>query len=169
MRSVEFQTGPRTVVGVHYVHNNLGRTIEDFGALVDGDTVYSIGNPGEGRATTYPPSFSDRTATFPMPKPKRQYDALELTLNRRFANNWFAGASYTLSRLYGNYSGLANSDEISTPTTGVSSSDGTAVGRQHRASRQQRAHRLGHRHHPVGLQAAISIRRAASPPIVRTS
>ncbi len=56
-----------------------------------------------------------------MPKPKRQYDAMELSLNRRFASNWFAGASYTLSRLYGNYSGLANSDEISTPTTGVSS------------------------------------------------
>ena len=108
--------------GVHYVHNNLGRTIEDFGAIVNGDSVYSIGNPGEGtgadggavvRRADYGP--------FPMPMPKRQYDALELTLNRRFGNNWFAGASYTLSRLYGNYSGLANSDEISTPTTGVSS------------------------------------------------
>jgi hypothetical protein len=118
--SVEFQTGPRTVVGIHFVHNNLGRTIEDFGALVDGDSVYKIGNPGEGLAAMAAPSFSTY-GEFPMPKPKRQYDAMELTLNRRFGNNWFAGASYTLSRLYGNYSGLANSDEISTPTTGVSS------------------------------------------------
>jgi hypothetical protein len=118
--SVEFQTGPRTVVGVHFVHNNLGRTIEDFGALVNGDSVYSIGNPGEGLAAVAAPSFSTY-GEFPMPKPKRQYDALELTFNRRFGNNWFAGGSYTLSRLYGNYSGLANSDEISTPTTGVSS------------------------------------------------
>src|SRR4029079_6285182 len=31
--------------------------------------------------------------------------------------NWFASASYVYSRLYGNYAGLANSDEISTPTT----------------------------------------------------
>jgi hypothetical protein len=118
--SVEFQAGARTVVGVHYVHNNLGRTIEDFGAIVDGDSVYAIGNPGEGIGAFADPSFPNY-APFPMPKPKRQYDAMELTLNRRFGNNWFAGASYTLSRLYGNYSGLANSDEISTPTTGVSS------------------------------------------------
>ena len=56
-----------------------------------------------------------------MPTPKRQYDALELGYNRRFANNWFFSANYTLSRLYGNYSGLASSDEVTTPTTGGSS------------------------------------------------
>ena len=48
-------------------------------------------------------------------------DALELGYNRRFSNNWFFSANYTLSRLYGNYSGLASSDEITTPTTGGSS------------------------------------------------
>ena len=47
-----------------------------------------------------------------MPRPKRQYDALELGYNRRFSNNWFVSANYTLSRLYGNYSGLASSDEV---------------------------------------------------------
>ena len=31
---------PRTVATVHYVHNNLNRTIEDLGALVDGNEVY---------------------------------------------------------------------------------------------------------------------------------
>ena len=50
-----------------------------------------------------------------MPKPKRQYDALQLSLNRRFSGSWFLGGNYTLSRLYGNYSGLASSDEIRTP------------------------------------------------------
>jgi hypothetical protein len=126
--SVEFQVGPRTVFGAYYIHNDLGRTIEDFGAIVEGDSVYRIGNPGEGSATLYPSSFPDVYGDFPMPKPKRQYDALELTLNRRFSSNWFAGASYTLSRLYGNYSGLANSDEISTPTTNVSSSTAQQLG-----------------------------------------
>ena len=53
------------------------------------------------------------------PRPKRQYDALELGFNRRFAENYFFSANYTLSRLYGNYAGLASSDEIITPTTGV--------------------------------------------------
>ena len=117
---VDYQLGARQMVGVHYIHNNLGRTIEDMGALVNGDSVYVIGNPGEGQNTLYPPSYP-ATAPFATPKPKRQYDALEVTWERRFGNNWFASANYTLSRLYGNYSGTANSDEISTPTTGVSS------------------------------------------------
>ncbi len=42
--------------------------------------------------------------------------------------------SYTYSRLFGNYAGLANSDEITTPTTGVSSAttqqQGGSVSRQ---------------------------------------
>jgi outer membrane receptor protein involved in Fe transport len=116
---IDYQWTPTTLVGVHYVHNSLGRTIEDMGSLVDGDSVYVIGNPGEGQNTLYPPSYPDVTAPFPTPKPVRQYDALELTVDRRFAHNWFASASYTFSRLYGNYTGLANSDEIDTPTTGV--------------------------------------------------
>jgi hypothetical protein len=41
-------------------------------------------------------------------------------MSRRFSNRWFASANYTISRLYGNYTGLADADEILTPTTGVS-------------------------------------------------
>jgi hypothetical protein len=118
---VDVQLGARTALGVHFVHNNLGRTIEDLGALVNGDSVYVIGNPGEGANVTTPPSYPDFTAPFATPKPKRQYDALEITWERRFSKNWFANANYTLSRLYGNYSGTANSDEIQTPTTGITS------------------------------------------------
>jgi hypothetical protein len=91
-----------------------------MGAIVNGDSVYVIGNPGEGQNTIAPSSYP-ATAPFAMPKPKRQYDALELTLEKRFANNWFGSASYTLSRLYGNYAGTANSDEIQTPTTNITS------------------------------------------------
>jgi hypothetical protein len=116
---VEYQWTPTTVFGVHYVHNNLGRTIEDIGALVNGDEAYVIGNPGEGSSTIA--FVSGLTPDFEMPKAKRQYDALELTLSRRFSNNWFASGSYTFSRLWGNYAGLASSDEILTPTTGVTS------------------------------------------------
>src|SRR6185503_11877303 len=61
------------------------------------------------------------TPGFATPRPKRQYDALELGYNKRFANSWFFSANYTLSRLYGNYAGLASSDEITTPTTGGTS------------------------------------------------
>ena len=38
-----------------------------------------------------------------------------MSLNRRFSGNWFVGGSYVLSRLYGNYAGIASSDEIRTP------------------------------------------------------
>ena len=117
----DHQLGARTELGVHYVHNNLGRTIEDMGSLVDGSNIYVIGNPGEGQNTVFPPSYPAVTAPFPTPAPKRQYDALEVSFDRRFSKNWFAGANYTLSRLYGNYAGLSNTDEVTTPTTGVSS------------------------------------------------
>ncbi len=117
---VDQQFGGNMALGIHYIHNNLGRTIEDMGSIVDGDSVYVIGNPGEGQNTITPPAYPN-TAPFATPKPKRQYDALEVTFERRFSKNWFASANYTLSRLYGNYSGTANSDEISTPTTNTSS------------------------------------------------
>ena len=95
------------VLGARYVHKNLVRTIEDVGVTVAGiGTQYYIANPGEGITL----SLSD--PAFPtFPEAQRDYDALELSLERRFANNWGLFASYTLSRLYGNYSGLASSDE----------------------------------------------------------
>ena len=126
----EIQLGERSVLRVNYVHNNLRRTMEDVGVLIDGDEHYSQVNPGEGLGATMLGTCGDDqsaqncTPNFPMPRPKRVYDAMEVTFNRRFSGNTFASFSYVLSRLYGNYAGLANSDEINTPTTGVTS--GTA-------------------------------------------
>ena len=147
----DFEVNPRTVATVHYVHNNLNRTIEDLGILVDGNEVYFIGNPGEGAATMTPTSFSPATPAFATPKPKRQYDAVELGISRRFANRWFGSANLTISRLYGNYAGLASSDEILTPTTGVASCDCTAAGRFHVPPGRQRQPRLGLRRTTVRL------------------
>jgi hypothetical protein len=113
---LEWQIQPMAVLGVHVVHNALGRTIEDLGAVVNGDSVYAIGNPGEGSTTIARPSGP--TAPFPMPKAVRRYDAVDVSVTRRFSNQWFASANLTVSRLYGNYAGLASSDEIVTPTTG---------------------------------------------------
>ena len=117
----EYQIGSDMVFGTHYVHNNLGRTIEDIGAVdAQGNEAYIIGNPGEGLAEFQFPSGATPFGQ-PVPKPKRQYDALEFTLSKRYSNNYFWSASYVVSRLYGNYSGIAASEEISTPTTGVAS------------------------------------------------
>jgi outer membrane receptor protein involved in Fe transport len=118
---VEFQVTPTTVFSATYIHNKLTRTIEDVGSLdANGNEVYFAANPGEGVATTM--YSTGLTPPTPTPKPLRQYDALEMSLSRRFSSGWFASANVTISRLYGNYAGLANSDEITTPTTGVGSS-----------------------------------------------
>ena len=126
----EILLGQRSVLRVNYVHNNLRRTMEDVGVLINGDEHYSQVNPGEGLGSTMLGTCGDDQslelhAEFPNAEAEaRVYDAMEVTLNRRFSGNTFASFSYVLSRLYGNYAGLANSDEINTPTTGVTS--GTA-------------------------------------------
>ncbi|MBI4463913.1 MAG: TonB-dependent receptor, partial [Acidobacteria bacterium] len=114
--TVEYQLSSHLVFRGSYVRSALRRTIEDMGALVGGDEVYIHGNPGEGIAKVAP--VSGLTPPFPMPRPKRTYDAMELSVTRRLANRWFANASYVLSRLQGNYAGLASSDEILPPSTG---------------------------------------------------
>ncbi len=118
---VELQLGRNSVVTAHIIHNDLLETIEDIGFLTPaGDEGYVIGNPGRGLSALQFPTGAT-PAGFATPRPKRQYDALELGYSRRLANRWFFSANYTLSRLYGNYSGLSSSDEITTPTTGGSS------------------------------------------------
>jgi hypothetical protein len=117
---VEYQITPSTVVRANFVRNDLVRAIEDMGVLVNGDEVYQYVNPGEGIAKTFQSSGATPT-NFPTPKPQRTYDALELSVNRRFSRGFAGGASYVFSKLYGNYPGIGNSDEIQTPTTGVSS------------------------------------------------
>jgi hypothetical protein len=112
----EYQLGMSTVATVNYVHNSLVRTIEDIGLLVDGNEIYLYANPGEGTATTA--LVSTATPTFQVPRATRQYDAVQVSLLRRFSGSWFLGGSYVWSRLFGNYAGLQNSDEIKTPTLG---------------------------------------------------
>ena len=115
----EYQVAPLTTLRVDYVHNTLNRTIEDVGVLFEGDETYFYANPGEGIAKE---TFTTgQTSPFNTPAARRDYDAISFSLDRRFSNNWFGSASYVYSRLYGNYAGLANSDEFSTPTTGRSS------------------------------------------------
>ena len=116
----EYQLNRNSVFTVNYIHNDLLQTIEDLGALdAEGNEIYVIGNPGSGLGLETP--TAGLTKPFATPKVKRQYDALTLSYDRRFSKNYFFSANYTLSRLYGNYAGLASSDEITTPTTGRSS------------------------------------------------
>jgi len=118
---VDIQLNPRSVLGVHYVHNNLNRTIEDIGYLdAQANENYLFGNPGEGLGAIQAQSGATPLGQ-PIPKAVRRYDALQISVDRRFSGNGYASANYTLSRLYGNYSGLSSSDEILTPTLGAGS------------------------------------------------
>ncbi|HET7694254.1 MAG TPA: TonB-dependent receptor [Vicinamibacterales bacterium] len=94
-------------VGVRYVHKWLDRTIEDVGILVPGvGEVFFIANPGEGVAEQILPKPAPV-----LPAAQRDYDGVEFRLTRRLANRWSMIGSYTWSRLFGNYGGLASSDE----------------------------------------------------------
>ena len=84
----------------------LDRTIDDVGIPTENFENYCICNPGFGASLL--------TADFgfpPTPKAVREYTGVEFTVDKRFANNWYVNATYLWSRLYGNYSGLASSDE----------------------------------------------------------
>jgi hypothetical protein len=101
---------PNLSVGLRYVHKQLDRAIETIGALDPAmNLVPTIGNPGFGRAASFYPRGG--TSPLPSPKAKRDYDAVELALDRRMSKRWSARASYTWSRLHGNYSGLVPSDQ----------------------------------------------------------
>ncbi|MCB1021426.1 MAG: TonB-dependent receptor [Acidobacteria bacterium] len=124
---MEWQIAPQTIFSARYSRNHLNRTIEDLGALdAEGNEIYSYGNPGESRFTVFPSSGAtcvvevNGACGFPMPKATRTYNAMELQVTRRYTNGWFGTVSYVYSKLYGNYSGLQNTDEIRAPTIGTS-------------------------------------------------
>ena len=108
------RSGPTPVVGVNFVRTNLLRTIEDIGTLVNGSEAYIYGNPGEGLAD-HGHHHRRRRRRSRCPRRSATTRPLEFTANRRFSNNWFLGGSYVLSRLYGNYPGLVNTDEVTAP------------------------------------------------------
>jgi hypothetical protein len=105
---MERQFGRNFLLSGRYTHKQVDRAIEDVGIPTpQGSEAYIIGNPGFGLTQTVGPSFG-YPAT---PKAERKYDALELRFDKRLSNNYFFNVSYTYSRLFGNYSGLASSDE----------------------------------------------------------
>ena len=87
----EYEVLANIRVGANYTHRYMNSVIEDM-SRDDGNT-YFLGNPGQGFAKEFP-------------RPVRNYDAVTVFLNRTFSDGWLAQASYTWSRLEGNYPGL---------------------------------------------------------------
>jgi hypothetical protein len=105
--TVDHQLNDVMAVGLRYVHKQVDRAIEDTGFLLpDGSEGYVIANPGEGIT-----SLAFTNPNVALPKAIRDYDAVELSFDKRMQNNWYLRSSYLWSRLYGNYSGLTQSDE----------------------------------------------------------
>jgi hypothetical protein len=121
---VEKKLWENVSLSVRLVNKHLIRTIEDVGVYVtEGTSVYQdfwITNPGFGVSRpiseggkfdlNYP--YNGETYTlWPCPKATREYYGINISLEKRFSDNWQGGINYTWSRLSGNYSGLGSSDE----------------------------------------------------------
>jgi len=94
-----------------FLHNNLLWAIEDIGVQTPEGSSYYIGNPGSDWINQKYAESGLIPQGVKCPKAKRTYDSLDLGLDKRFSKSWMAGFHYTLSRLWGNYSGLSSSDE----------------------------------------------------------
>jgi hypothetical protein len=122
---------------VDYIHRWLGTIIED-GATDPNSFTFVLANPGnvpkealddaqhdvdtlmktdqnDPRNASALANAQAKLATLQglakAPKPERTYDAISLSLNKRFSKAWFARASYTYSRLIGNYEGLYQAEQ----------------------------------------------------------
>ncbi len=104
---IDHQLNDAMSVGIHYVHKQVDRAIEDTGALdANSNEIYIIANPGEGLT-----ELANINPRVNLPKPVRDYDSVEVSFEKRMRNGWYIRPSYLWSRLYGNYSGLSQSDE----------------------------------------------------------
>ncbi len=114
-------------VGLSYQNRRLGRVIEDVSP--DGANTFIIANPGEWssdeeRRLEAQIARTDDMATKTrlqneltlfqgiriFDKPRRDYNAVQLTVTRRFSRQLYVQGSYTYSRVIGNYPGLIASD-----------------------------------------------------------
>jgi hypothetical protein len=110
---IEFQAAHNLSVGARYIHRTMPRILEDIGtaAVLLYDTIpdqlasveYFITNP----RLNYPATFNNVGA---FEDPVHKYDAVEVTANKTFADNWGLIASYRWSKLKGNFEGFFRND-----------------------------------------------------------
>jgi hypothetical protein len=104
---VQRKLGEDLSLTIRYLHNNIRWAIEDIGVQRPEGEVYFIGNPGGDWINAM---YAENN--WPeCPKGKRKYHSVNVGVDKRFSNNWMAGIHYTWSSLWGNFSGLASTDE----------------------------------------------------------
>ncbi|MFM9903573.1 MAG: carboxypeptidase regulatory-like domain-containing protein [Pyrinomonadaceae bacterium] len=105
-----YDFGDGFILEGRYTHKNIIRAIDDIGFLDLADNEqYFIGNPGEG-VCAQPACGRYAIPGATAAKAKRVYDAVEVRGQKRFGQ-FSLDSSYTWSRLFGNYTGSASSDE----------------------------------------------------------
>ena len=102
----EQRVGKNFRMGLRGIFRRLREAIEDSYETIEGELVLVMGNPGRGQLSDFP-------------KPRREYSALELTIEKFGGRKFNFIVSYVLSRNYGNYNGLADLDYVGTYSPNV--------------------------------------------------
>jgi hypothetical protein len=113
---VEFEVARNISFGARYIHRNMAQILEDFqpapivafdlGCPGADSVEYLIDNIGPNLPQFHCAGVPDAKFETPIHK----YDAVELTAQRAFANNWSLMASYRWSKLKGNFEGFFRND-----------------------------------------------------------
>ena len=110
----EFEVMANTSLGVRYIYRTIGNVLEDVAAapLV----AYELGLPGTDSVEYILTNPSTETPTLApelgaaFENPVHNYNAVEVTLDRRFSGKWQGTASYRWSRLHGTFEGFYRED-----------------------------------------------------------
>ncbi len=108
----EYKLAENVSLSARLVQKHLIRTIEDTGVLTPAGEFYYFTNPGFGWSLHESNGGKFLDKYWETPKATREYYGLNLSLEKRFSNNWQGGINYTLSRTAGNYGGLSSTDEV---------------------------------------------------------
>lgn len=100
-----------------YTNKTVLDAVEDAGVInALGSEVYKIVNPCKGVNKTDVLAAGYKSCN----EAERRYNAVQVSVERRFLNGFSFNGNYTWSKLFGNYSGLASSDENGRTDPGVS-------------------------------------------------
>jgi hypothetical protein len=103
-------------LSARFTRKNVAHAQEDHAILgLNQSENYPVGNPGEGLDL----KLDQGNGTARSARPQRLYRAFELVINKRLDHHYYFNANYTLGYLFGNYSGLASSDEGGRTSPGV--------------------------------------------------
>ncbi len=109
----DYQIIASLVAGVRYDHHQYAAVLEDI-SFDDGRTVMfaNVGGNRSHSGSAIDP-VTQREVTVAIAPAQRTYDGLTLYVQKTLKYNFLLNASYTLSRLHGNYAGVEGSDHAS--------------------------------------------------------